>query len=91
MSYWSTTPRKASAIMSMMEQMIETIVWKKVGGLTANSQCRLCKERETVEHLLTGYKMIANSEYLARHNSTSGDGCCLGKRAEGVSSECEMV
>ena len=43
------TPRKTSAIMQMLEQMIETKVWKEVRGLTENSQCRLLKEqRETV-------------------------------------------
>ena len=32
-------------------------------------KCRLCREqKETVEHLLTGCKKIANSEYLTRHN-----------------------
>ena len=63
------TPRKTSAIMSMIEQMVETRAWKEVRGLTENNQCRLCKEqRETVQHLLAGCKMLASSEYLARHN-----------------------
>ena len=61
------TPRKTSAIMSVIEQMVETRAWKKVRGLIENSQCRLCKEqREAVQHLLAGCK--ASSEYLARHN-----------------------
>ena len=39
--------------MSILEKMVET-------G---------CKEqRETVQHLLAGCKMLASSEYLARHN-----------------------
>ena len=63
------TLRKTSAIMSMLEQMVEVRAWKEVRGLTENSQCRLCKEqRETVQHLLAGCKMLASSEYLARHN-----------------------
>ena len=61
------TARK-TAIMSMIEQMVETRAWKEVRGLTENSNCRLCKERETVQHLLAGCKMLASSEYLARHN-----------------------
>ena len=40
-------------ILSMIEQMIETRAWRKVRGLTENSQCRLCKEqRKTVQHNL---------------------------------------
>ena len=47
------SPRKTAAIMSILEKMVET-------G---------CKEqRETVQHLLAGCKMLASSEYLARHN-----------------------
>ena len=56
------TPRKTSAIMPVIEQMIETRAWKKVRGLTENWQCRLCKEqRETVQHLLAGCKMLTSS------------------------------
>ena len=63
------TPRKTSSIMSQLEKMVETRAWKEVRGLTENSQWRLCKEqRETVQHLLAGCKMLASSEYLARHN-----------------------
>ena len=55
--------------MSMIEQMVETRAWAEVRGLSENGQCRLCKEqRETVQHLLAGYKMLASSQYLARHN-----------------------
>ena len=50
--------------MSMLEQMAETRAWKEI-----QRKCRLCNEqRETVQHLLAGSKMLANSEYLARHN-----------------------
>ena len=36
--------------------------------MSANT-CRLCGEqKETVEHLLAGCKVLANSEYLARHS-----------------------
>ena len=63
------TPRKTSAIISMIEQMIETRAWKEVRGLTDNSQCRLPKEqRETVQHLSARCKMLASNEYLARHS-----------------------
>ena len=38
-------------------------------ALSECSKCRLCADqKETVEHLLAGYKVLANSEYLARHN-----------------------
>ena len=62
-------PRETSAIMSVLEQMVETRAWKEVRGLTENSQQRLGKEqRETVRHLLAGCKMLASSEYLVRNN-----------------------
>ena len=62
------TPRKTSAIMSITEQMVETRASKEDKGLE-NNQCRLCREqRETVQHLLGGCKMLTSSEYLARHN-----------------------
>ena len=50
--------------------MIETSAWKEVRGLTENSQSRLCKEQpETaVQRLSAGCKILASSEYLARHN-----------------------
>ena len=49
--------------------MVETRAWKEVRGITENSQCRLCTEqRETVQQLLGGCKMLTISEYLARHS-----------------------
>ena len=61
------TPRRASAVMSMIEKNEKNE--KEVRGLTENSQCRLCKEqREAVQHLLTGFKMLATNKYLARQN-----------------------
>ena len=63
------TPRKTSANMLVLEHMVETRAWKEVRGLTENSQCRLCEaQRETVQHLLAGCKVLASSEYLERHN-----------------------
>ena len=38
-------------------------------GLIENGKCRLCGDfNETLEHLVTGCKTMANSEYLLRHN-----------------------
>ena len=42
------TPRKTSAIMSMVEQTVETRAWKDVRGLAENSQCRLRKEQREI-------------------------------------------
>lgn len=61
--------RKTSSIMTMLEQMVETRTWKVTRGLAQNGRCRVCHERdETVEHLVAGCKVLANSEYLSRHN-----------------------
>ena len=58
------TPRKISAITSMIKQMVETKAWKEVRGLTKNSECKLCKEQqETVQHLLAWWKMLASYNY----------------------------
>ena len=53
----------------MIEQIAETREWEEVRGLTENSRCRFCKkQRETVKHPFAEYKMLASSEFLARHN-----------------------
>ena len=61
--------RKTSSIMTMLEPMVETRSWKVSRGLAQDKQCRVCHERdETVEHIVAGCKVLANSEYLTRHN-----------------------
>ena len=53
----------------MLEQMIETKSWKGARGLAEDGMCRVCYEQiEAVEHLVAGCKVLANTEYLARHN-----------------------
>ena len=55
--------------MNMLEQMVETRSWKAVRGLVEDGRCRVCNEQsETVEHLVAGCKVLADSEYLLRHN-----------------------
>ena len=55
--------RKTSSIMTMLEQMVETRSWKVSRGLDQDKQCRVCHERdETVEHIVAGCKVLANSE-----------------------------
>ena len=62
------TPRKTASIMTVTEQMVETR-WKVARGLIEDGRSRLYREfSETVEHLVTGCKTIANSEYLSQHN-----------------------
>ena len=52
--------------MTMLEQMVETRSWKAARGLVQDG---VCHERdETIEHLVAGCKVLANSEYLSRHN-----------------------
>jgi hypothetical protein len=63
------SPTKTASIMAMLEQMVETRAWKVARGLTENNKCRVCHVyNETVEHLVAGCKMLANCEYLSRHN-----------------------
>ena len=67
----NTDPRKASAVFTLQEQMIETKAWKKIRGLVECDKCRLCEEhRETVHHLLSGCKKLAGTEYVKRRNNT---------------------
>ena len=66
----NTDPRKTAAIFTLQEQMVETKAWKKLRGLTQDDNCRLCGvQRETVQHLLSGCKKLAGSEYVRRHNN----------------------
>ena len=61
--------RKTAAIMTMLEQMVETRSWKASRGLMQSGRCRVCNDQEeTVEHLVAGCKVLANNEYLSRHN-----------------------
>ena len=49
--------------------MVETKSWKVSKGLVQDRRSRVCHERdETVEHIVAGCKVLANSEYLTRHN-----------------------
>ena len=61
-------PRKTSAIMDMLEQMVEKRSWKVARGLMEDGRCRVCFEHiETMEHLVGGCKVLAKGEYLSRH------------------------
>ena len=37
---------KTEAVLSMQEQMFETMAWKKMRGLSNNDQCRLCRKQK---------------------------------------------
>ena len=61
--------RKTSSIMSMLEQMVETRSWKAGRGLIEDGRCWVCHGHvQTVEHLVAGFIVLCNSEYLTRHN-----------------------
>ena len=67
----NTNPRKTSSIFALQEQMIETKAWKKIRGLVDDDSCQLSGEhRETVQHLLSGCKKLAGTEYLKCHDNT---------------------
>ena len=62
-------PRKTAAIMTILEQMVETRSCKEARGVFDDGRCRICNQNsETVEHLVAGCTKLANSEYLTRHN-----------------------
>ena len=66
----NTDPRKTASIFSVQEQMVETKAWKLIRGLVHEDKCRLCGDfRETVQHLLSGCKKLAGSEYVKRHDN----------------------
>ena len=57
------------SIMEMLEQMVETRSWKAAKGLVQDRHCRVCHKRdEAIQRLVSGYKVLANSEYLSRQN-----------------------
>ena len=61
----NTDPKKTAAIFNMREQMIETRAWKNLRGIGEADICRLCgEEKETVQHLLSGFKKSAATEYM---------------------------
>ena len=62
----NTDPRKIASIFSLQEQMIETKAWKKMRGLVDQDKCQ---HLLAGQHLLTGCKKIAGSEYVRRHDN----------------------
>ena len=52
----------------MIEQMVETRACRKAArGLIEDGRCRICfSHGETVERLVAGCRVLANSEYLTR-------------------------
>ena len=51
--------------MTMLEQMVEIRSWKATRGLVQDGYCRVSC---TIEYLVAGCKVLANSEYLSKHN-----------------------
>ena len=63
--------RKTASIINLQEHMVEMRKWKAIRGLEVKDKnCRLRGEySETVEHLLAGCRVIADKEYLRRHDN----------------------
>ena len=82
-------PIKTAAIIQLMEQMVETKVWKVLRGIAeGDDKCRLCgKYRETVAHLLSGCSTLAQQEYLVRHNAALSIMITAWCKKEGLMSE----
>ena len=59
--------RKTSSIMTVREQMVKTRSWKAARGLVQDGYWRVCHD-ETIEHLVAGCKVLANTKYLLRRN-----------------------
>ena len=67
--FQNLNPGKTAAIMTTLEQVLETRSWKAARGLTSDVSCRICPQHsETVEHLVVGCTKLANIEYLTSHN-----------------------
>ena len=65
----NTDPAKTASVLSMQEQMVETMSWKKMRGLSDTDRCRLYrKQKETVQHLAVCEK-LASTEYVRRRNN----------------------
>ena len=65
----NTDPAKTASVFSMQEQMVETMSWKKMRGLSDTDRCRLYrKQKETVQHLAVCEK-LASTEYVRRRNN----------------------
>ena len=61
----NTDSAKTAALFSMQEQMVKTMAWENMKGLSDNDQCRLYrKQKETVQHLLAGCEKLASTEYV---------------------------
>ena len=67
----NTDPAKTASVFSMQEQMVETMSWKKMRGLSDTDQGRLCRKLKetTVQHLLAGCEKLACTEYVRRRNN----------------------
>ena len=60
--------RKTSSIMTILEKMVETRLWKAARVLVQDERFRVCHKRdETIARLVAGCKVLANSKYLLRH------------------------
>ena len=50
--------------------MIETRAWMKLRGIGVVDICRMCGEqKESLQHLLSGCKKLAATEYIRRHDN----------------------
>lgn len=60
-------------IMAAQDQALRTNAIKaKIDKTTADSKCRLCKEKEeTVDHLISACSKIAQTDYKDRHNKVA--------------------
>ena len=69
----NTDPRKTASIFALQEQMVESRAWKKIRGLIEDDKCKLCGEhRETIQHLFSGCKKLAGSEYVKQYAQSFG-------------------
>ena len=60
---------KTSSITIVLEQIVETRSWKAARELVQDGRCIVWHERdETIEHVVAGCKVLANSEYFSKHN-----------------------
>ena len=63
-------PETEGFMLAIQDQIILIRNYQKfIHKFNINDKCRICnRESETIQHIISGCKLLANTEYLHRHN-----------------------